>query len=186
MVQEEGKTLSDVIRDYMQEYPDHKTKKVIDGLKERGVEVSVDLVNKVKYRLKKKAAGEKPVKKAKARAGRKGSAKPAQGELTGTQLILNYMKEHRGVKPKQIQAGLAAQGHKVTMSLISAVRARRKAKRKAKRVAARAVATAARSTLPASASAISAAQLVDVKRLADALGGADAVRTALNTLDELR
>lgn len=183
MAHEEGTTLSDIIRDYIAQHPEEKTKQIIAGLKQQGVDVSVDLVNKVKYRLKQAAGGSavKRARRAKRIKARKTSAAPAQGAVTGTQLILNYMKQNRKAKPKEIQAGLAAQGHKVTMSLISAVRARRKARRKAKRMAA----TAAARTTPASSS-LSAAQLVDVKRLADALGGADAVRSALDTLEELR
>jgi hypothetical protein len=99
--------------------------------------------------------------------------------MTGTQAIQTYVKKHPMAGPQEICSRLADQGIKVSKSLVSAVKYRtRKRRAPSVRISARKTAT--------TRSAITVEQLLAMKRVADALGGADHVRQALEVLAQLR
>jgi hypothetical protein len=86
--------------------------------------------------------------------------------------------------PREIEKGLKAEGIRVSLGLISNVKyggGTKKGKNKRGRRAMMQV--AARKT---PAVAVTVEQLLDVKRLADSLGGSEQVRHALETLEQLR
>ncbi len=98
-----------------------------------------------------------------------------------TQAIRDYVAANPDQGPKDIVAGLKAQGMTVKPGLVSAVKYGKKGrKRSAGRPSVRAAARRS------SNGSVTVEQLIEVKKLADSLGGADHVRSALDALDQLR
>jgi hypothetical protein len=98
-----------------------------------------------------------------------------------TLAIREYVAANPDQGPKAIVAGLKVQGMTVKPGLVSAVKYGKKdRKRSARRPSVRA---AARHT---SNGVVTVEQLIEVKKLADSLGGAHQVRSALDALDMLR
>ena len=98
-----------------------------------------------------------------------------------TQAVRDYISANPDAKPKAIVAGLKAQGLTVKLGLANSVKYSKRSKVRKGRT--RAMHTAARRT---SSSAVTIEQLIEVKRFADSFGGADQVRQALDTLEQLR
>jgi hypothetical protein len=96
-----------------------------------------------------------------------------------TKAARDYIAVNPTASPKEIVAGLAATGMKIKLGLANGVKY---GKRRPGRRKARTVASAARKT-HASNGAVSVAQLIELKRLADSIGGIEHVRTALETLE---
>jgi len=99
-----------------------------------------------------------------------------------SQSVRDYIAANPKAGPKQIKEGLKDQGVKVSASLVSAVKY---GKGKTRKTRVPAVRVAARKTRTRKAS-VTIEQLLAVKRLADSLGGADQVRQALETLQQLQ
>lgn len=97
-----------------------------------------------------------------------------------SQAVRDYISANPKAGPKQIKEGLKAQGIKVSQSLVSAVKY---GKGKTKKARVHTVRIAARKT---ATPGVTVEQLLEVKKLADALGGAAQVRQALETLEQLR
>ena len=115
------------------------------------------------------------------------AAVKSEPAVTGSDSIRQFIAKSPAAGPKAIQAGLKAEGVKVSKHLINAVKyskAKKKAGRKATRVARRATVQVAARKTPSTA--LSIEQLIEVKRFADSFGGADQVRQALDTLEQLR
>lgn len=170
--------LTSAVRDYVAAHPDTRPTAIVAGLHEQGVEVSRSLVNKVLYGGKSKRR-----RRGRRRAAPAGAAKaPA---TTGTQAIQEYIRRHPGAGPKQIREELGEQGVTVSASLVSAVKYRtgRRSAKPAVRAAARR--KPARRSAPKPA-AVTLEQLLEVKQMADELGGAATLRNALETLEQLR
>src|SRR5436190_3181849 len=98
-----------------------------------------------------------------------------------TQAVRDYISANPDANPKAIVAGLKAQGLTVKLGLANSVKYSKRSKVRKGRT--RAMHTAARRT---SSSAVTIEQLIEVKRFADSFGGADQVRQALDTLEQLR
>jgi hypothetical protein len=97
-----------------------------------------------------------------------------------TQVIREYLAAHPTEGPAAVVTGLKAQGITVKPGLVSAIKygkPRGKRPRPSVRVAAR------RTTRNGS---ITVEQLLEVKKLADSIGGVEQARSALDTLDRLR
>ena len=97
-----------------------------------------------------------------------------------TQAIREYLAAHPTDGPAAVVAGLKAQGITVKPGLVSAIKygkPRGKRTRPSVRVA-------ARRTTPNGS--ITVEQLLEVKKLADSIGGAEQVRSALEALEQLR
>jgi len=184
---------SEAIRGFLKESPDASPKQIVDGLKAKGIEVSTGLASAIKY-----GKNEKKVKKAGAgksaaasSSGDAGSAS-ADGSVSGSESIRQYIARFPNAKPKEILAGLKAEGVTVKSGLISAVKYHtgKKQGKKKRRAATLQVAvrttTAAPKAVASFTSDVTIEQLLEVKRLADAMGGAEHVRKALETLDQLR
>jgi hypothetical protein len=169
MAKAEHGSRSQAIRDYLSSHPKAGPKAVVGALKAKGIEVKLGLVSNVKHHM---MSGKS---RRRASAKRRGKA-PA---MTGTQAIQIYLKKHPMAGPQEICSRLADQGIKVSKSLASAVKYRTRKRR------APSVRMSARKTV-ATKRAMTVEQLLEVKRLADALGGSDHVRQALEALEELR
>jgi len=170
---------SQAIQNYLAANKEAMPKQIVEALKERGVEVSLGLANKVKY-------GKPGRNKASAKKAKRIAAVRGEPALTGSESIRRYIAKNPAAGPKGIEAGLKAEGIRVSKALISAVKYS-KAKRlgrKAKRVARRATVHAAARATPSSAVTID--QLIELKQFADSFGGADQVRQALDTLEQLQ
>jgi len=183
MAKSRAGTKSQAIQEYMAANPEASPQSAVEALKLRGIDVSLGLAKVIKYgKYDKKGRKKASAKKLKKRiAG--AESKPA---VTGSESIRQFIRKNPAAGPKDIQAGLKAEGIRVSKALISAVKYS-KAKRlgkKARRIARRAtVHAAARAT---ASTAVTIEQLIEVKRFADTFGGADQVRSALDTLEQLR
>jgi hypothetical protein len=101
-----------------------------------------------------------------------------------SQIIREYVAAHPSEGPAAVVAGLKAQGITVKAGLVSAVKYGKPRGTLGKRSRRPAVRVAARRTTRNGA--ITVEQLLEVKKLADSIGGADHVRSALDTLEQLR
>ena len=90
-----------------------------------------------------------------------------------TQVIREYLAAHPTEGPAAVVAGLKAQGITVKPGLVSAV--------KYGKVRSKSVRVAARRT--SRNSSITVEQLLEVKKLADSIGGSEQLRSALDALD---
>jgi hypothetical protein len=97
-----------------------------------------------------------------------------------TKAVREFLAANPTASPKEIVTGLAATGMKIKLGLANSLKY---GKRKPGRRRAPTVAAAARRS---SNGAVTVDQLVEVKRLADSLGGIEHVRAALETLESLR
>ncbi|MHB1036908.1 MAG: hypothetical protein ACYC0Y_20015 [Pirellulales bacterium] len=103
-----------------------------------------------------------------------------KAKVNKSQLIRDYLKANPGAMPVAVAAALKEQGIEVSPRVVSVVKwqmSAKKPKRGRKPTSAK----------PASKrAAISADDLVQMKQLADKLGGLDAAKRALDVLDSLR
>lgn len=175
MATAEHGTKSQAIAGYLATNPGAGINQIVEGLKEQGIQVSLGLAKAVKYAKKGKRSSSR-------KAGRAAlaNAKP----VSGSELIRQFIARHPDAMPKAIELGLKQQGVKVSLGLISNVKygSRKKTgKRRAMRTPAARI--AARKTPSRS---VTIEQLLEVKRVADSIGGVVHVRAALDTLDQLR
>lgn len=183
---------SEAIRGFLKDTPDASPKQIVEGLKAKGVDVSVGLASAIKYGKNVKKGKKSGAKKSSAAAGAATEAMAGSGgAMSGSEAIRQFIGRFPDAKPKAIKAGLEAEGVKVTSGLISAVKyhtgkSQGKKKRRATTVHAAARATTASKASSSSAARVTIDQLLEVKRLSDSLGGAAQVRKALETLDQLR
>jgi hypothetical protein len=98
-----------------------------------------------------------------------------------TQAVRDYISANPTVSPKEIVAGLASAGMKVKITLVRSIMYKKSSKRGRRR--APSVHAAARKT---ATTGVTIEQLLEVKRFADSFGGADQVRQALDTLEQLQ
>ena len=174
MVTSNTASRSDAIREYLSSNPNAGPREVVAALKEKGIDVKAGLVSNVKHHLQ--AGGRKSTRRvAKRRRGRvPAMTAPTAPATTGTQAIRAYVKEHPQAGPKEIRNALAAQGVKVSASLVSAVKYRKRRRAPAVRVAVR--------TVRSAQAAVTLEQLFELKHFADTFGGVEQVRRALDTL----
>lgn len=166
---------SKAIRDYLKEHPSASPKEVVAGLKEQGVEVKEGLVGNIKYSLKGKSKGRR-IRRGSGSAvavsvGRRGSR---------SQAVRDYLQTNPSAGPAQIVEELKKQGIKISAALASQVKYKKRG-RKAPRMVRRSLGSAR----VASGGGISATDLIQAKKLTDALGGIDNVRKALALLEQL-
>jgi hypothetical protein len=169
-------TKSQAIHEYLSTNPNANANDIVAAMKQQGIAVSFGLAKAVKY-------GKKGKKSAAKRAAKTPSSngKPV---VSGSESIRQFMAKHPRAMPREIEKGLKAEGIRVSLGLISNVKyggGLKKAKKKRGRRAMMQV--AARKT---PAVAVTVEQLIEVKRLADSVGGAEQVRRALETLERLR
>src|SRR6516165_4284815 len=95
---------SQAIQEYMAANKEANVQEIFDGLKAKGVKVSLGLVKAVKYGKK----------------GKKSAARKARRVMAGLSMsdsIRQYISKHSNAGPKDIQAGLKAEGIKVKLGL---------------------------------------------------------------------
>jgi hypothetical protein len=98
-----------------------------------------------------------------------------------SQAVRDYLSENPQASPKEVVDGLKAKGVKVKVTLVNSIKYKKPSKTGRRR--APSLRLAARRS---SGAAVTVGQLLEVKRLADSLGGAEQVRRALETLEKLR
>jgi hypothetical protein len=179
-----AKSKSEEIRAYMAENPDANPKEVVAGLKAKGVEVSEGLAKMVRYNRAKPAGkrGRKP------KAGRKpGRPAASGGHGSKSQAVRDYLAAHPDAGPKTVVDALREQGVNISLALASAVkyskakRGGRRGRRRMVRISGGAAAAA-----PARTGGLTAADLFEVKRFVDQLGGMSKAKQAIETLEQLR
>ncbi|MFP6764869.1 MAG: hypothetical protein VB858_14685 [Planctomycetaceae bacterium] len=175
---------SQAIRDYFKANPGTGAKIAHAALAKQGVTVSLALVNKVKYEAGPigKTARKKSITRRKATSSRRG--RPAGGGVSLSDRIRGYMADNPDATRPEIREGLKQQGVDVKTSLVNAVfvKSHNGAGPKAKRgrPGRKPAATAS------SAGTLSAAELIDAKKVVDSLGGIARVREALGLLEQLQ
>ena len=97
-----------------------------------------------------------------------------------TQAIREYIAANPDQGPAAIVAGLKAKGTTVKPGLVSAVKYGKPRGKRSRRPAVR---MAARHTKNGS---VTVEQLLEVKKLADSIGGTEQIRSALDALEQLR
>ncbi len=98
-----------------------------------------------------------------------------------SQAVRDYLSENPNASPKEVVDGLMAKGVKVKVTLVNSIKYKKPSKIGRRRAPSHRMA-ARRS----SGATVTVEQLLEVKRLADLLGGAEHVRRALETLEQLR
>ena len=98
-----------------------------------------------------------------------------------TQAVRDYISANPQAKPKEIVAGLISQGIKVKLSLANSVKYNKRPKGRSRR--SHSAYSAARRT---SLTGTTIDQLIEVKRLADSMGGLIAMRQAIDMLEQLQ
>ena len=168
MVKPAGVNKSQAIRDYCHQHPGAKSKEVSAALAERGIHVSENFVNQVKYKV----------------ALNNSRAKRKKGNVRGTErgeksrAIREYFGGHPEATPRQVVQALEEQGVSVTEGLVSNIKyslRRNGSDGKAPRV----------SKAPLTGS-LSFEQLAQAKRLAAAFGGIEQAKHALDLLAQLQ
>lgn len=162
MVKPERGAKSRAVREYLKEHKKAGPKEIVDALKAQGIDVTATLVSSIKY--------------GKRGPGRRGRRKSGKG--TASTHIRAYLEQNPGAKPKEIKEALAKQGLKVATGLISNVKYHFERKPSAK--AGRGPSRRVDGALP------SVDQLLQVKDLANSLGGLDQLRRAAEALAQLQ
>jgi arginine repressor len=171
-------TRSNAIREFLKTNPTAGTQEIISALHNQGVEVTQSLVHKIKYR---KGARKKRGKT----RGRTAAASAAGASISRSDAIRDYLRQNPDAAQKEIKAALRKQGLKVSSGLIGSVKFHLKKDRARPpvRAAARKMRSRQRSRAGTS---VTVDQLLEVKRVADSLGGAQQLRHALERLEQLR
>jgi hypothetical protein len=169
-------TKSQAIHEYLSANPTANANDIVAAMKQQGIAVSFGLAKAIKY-------GKKG-KKSAARRAAKAPSSNGKPVVSGSESIRRFLAKHPGAMPVEIETGLKAEGIRVSRALISNVKYGSGKKKAKKRRGRRAMLHVAARKTPAVA--VTVEQLLDVKRLADSLGGAEQVRTALETLEQLR
>ena len=182
------KSKSDHVREFLAANPKMGGKAVQEALAAKGVDVSIPLVNKVKYSKPSDGA-------ATAVAGRRGRPAGANGNMSED--IRSYMESNPAATRPQIRDAMHASGHKVSTSLVNSVFLRVRAKADKPATAARRgrparsastvapEAPAAPAALTANVGELSVTELISAKRIVEQFGGLDRVRQALSLLEQL-
>ena len=171
---------SQFVREYLAVNPNAVAKEVVAALLANGIDVSEALVNKMKSR------GRGAKRRSKVRRGGAvvGAAMP-QAAASKSESIRQFLRINPAAGPSEIKAGLRKAGVTASTGLISNVKfnLKKQAAAPSVRVAARKMRAA---KTPAKAGALTVEQLFAVRQFVETLGGANHVRAALDTLDQLR
>ena len=154
---------SQAIRDFLQTKPEAGPKEIIETLMGQGIKVTAALVSQIKY--------------GKASKGTKGKRRRRKESLSD--LIRSHLTQHPDAKPNEIRESLAKQGLKVASGLISDVKHRfEKEGSGARRRPKGRVATSPRT--------VTIETLLQVRELANSVGGLDQLRKAADMLSQLQ
>ena len=180
------KSKSDHVREFLEANPNMGGKAVQQALHDQGIDVSVPLVNKLKYSKPASEGGSPTESTGSVRRGR-----PARANGNMSEDIRSYMEANPEATRPQIRDAMHALGQQVSTSLVNAVFLKvRAATNKPAAVARRGrPANSARSVAPAAAVSnageLSATELITAKKLVEQFGGLDRVRQALSLLEQL-
>ena len=98
-----------------------------------------------------------------------------------SQAVRDFLAANPTASPNQVVNGLREQGIKVKVTLVNSIKYKKPSKGRTRR--APSVRMAARRS---SRNGVTVEQLLEVKRFADSIGGAEQVRQALKTLEQLQ
>jgi len=98
-----------------------------------------------------------------------------------SQLVRDYIAENPQARPQDIVEGLRSKGFKIKLTLVRGIKYKKPSKPGKRRGPS--VRAAARRSSGAN---LTVEQLIELKRLTDELGGAEQLRRALETLEQLR
>jgi len=98
-----------------------------------------------------------------------------------SQAVRDYLAEYPQASPKEIVEGLKARGIKVKVTLVNSIKYKKPAKGGRRRAPSMRVAAR-----KAGGTQVTIDQLLEVKRLADSLGGVDHLRKAMEVLEQFR
>ena len=93
--------------------------------------------------------------------------------------VRDYIAKNPNAKPKEIYEALTKQGLKLSLALVNAV------KYKTAKSTKRPGRPKRKAAAPKSSTTLSAAELIEAKKLVDSLGGIEKTREALELLDKL-
>jgi len=119
-------------------------------------------------------------------------AKKGAGEVNRTQAIRDYLTEHPGAMPKEIQQALSERGITVSPGLVSVVkyggRNKGKGKKGGRQAAAKPAEVAKRTSARRSGQGgkLSFDDLLQARQFVEQVGGIDQARAALDALEQLR
>ena len=123
MAKNEGVNRSRAIRDFFKKNKKATTQEVIDGLKKQGITVTSHLVTNVKSKVKQRRGAAKTM-----------VAEPetveTKPEVSKSDAIRGYLREHPTASSKEVSEGLAAQGITASTSLIAMVKGKGKRRRR--------------------------------------------------------
>lgn len=177
-----GPSKSESIRGYLSDNPLASPRDIVAGLKEKGIEVSDGLAKMVRY-----ARGKKTGRKGRRRRRAVVAAAPASAARgTKSLAVREYLNDHPTAGPKEIVAALNEKGIEVSPGLASIIKYKKKKSRGGRR---KVRITRARAVAPAPTrvtGGLTAAHLLEAKKLVDQLGGVAQARQALETLEQLR
>ena len=105
-----------------------------------------------------------------------------QPEVSKSQAVRDYLKQHRGALPVAVSEALKAQGVDVEPKYVSNIKFQMGLKKRRKKAAA---AAAAAAETPVPADAISLAALLEAKKLVAKLGSAEVAKQAILALAQL-
>ena len=175
-----GVNRSQAVRDYLAAHPNAKPKEILAAMKSKRINVSMSLVNAVKYAK----GGHRGARKAASNS----LGRPKSGGVNRSQAVRDYLTAHPGAKPKEIMSALKAKGISLSMSLVNAIKyAKRKGSPKS---SGRPVGRPPGKRLgrpPAAAKNgdLRAGDLIAAKAFVTRVGGAESARRALDLLAQL-
>ncbi len=111
---------SQAIRDHFKLNPKAKTQEVVDALASHGITVTTGLVTTVKSKHNQKKADKKAAK-----------AVDKKPEISKTQAVKDYLKQHRNASRNEVVEALKAQGITITANHVGNIKAKSKRRRRA-------------------------------------------------------
>lgn len=108
----------------------------------------------------------------------KKKAAPAKSEVNKSQAVRDYLKAHRGAKPKAVSDALKAEGIEVSPQTVSSVKFHMRKKKGRKRAD-------GDGQRGGNSEMVSINALIDAKKLVDKIGGIEKAKSAVQALSKL-
>ncbi|HEV3342968.1 MAG TPA: hypothetical protein VG125_21520 [Pirellulales bacterium] len=171
----EGPNKSDIVRDYLKSHSSASVKQIVEDLKPHGITAS--LAQKIKY----KDGGKRG-----RRARKPRGAEPVAGAASKADHIRRVVGGMgKRVRPRDVIAALGSEGISVSYAQVGQVLKGLGMRRRGRKGAGRRTGARAGGQRRAAATEISLEALIAAKKLADALGGVQAAKQAVDALAKL-
>ena len=162
---------SQAIRDYLAEHPTAGPKEIVTALKEQGTDVTIGLASNVKTTSKDRKKQRRARRLAKSSGATVVQTAP-EGYGSRSDAVRIYLAKNPDAGPKAVVDAISEQGMHISLALVHQVRRKLRG----------GVGPRGRSE---GGPSITANDLFEVKKLANALGGLDNARRALELLEQL-